>query len=242
MKIERINQNQIRCTLYREDLEDRELRLSELAYGSEKAKELFRDMLEQAADEVGFEAENIPLMIEAIPASKECLILLVTKVAALENEDRDDMDEDYTDEGWEHDDFIPLSSVIKQLEEAKMDTQCIKPDSSLENIVRCFSFACLDDVLDLAHIAGGSYEGHNTLFKQKNGTYILVLYPAEHGTKELNRLCNFASEYGEYKHMSAPLSKSGRKTDGWISYLEEHGEIICKDQALQLLASASVRK
>ena len=33
----------------------------------EKAKSLFRDMMQQASFDFGFEAENIPLMIEAIP-------------------------------------------------------------------------------------------------------------------------------------------------------------------------------
>ena len=37
MKIEKINDNQIRCTLTRDDLAQRQLKLSELAYGSEKA-------------------------------------------------------------------------------------------------------------------------------------------------------------------------------------------------------------
>ena len=36
MKIEKVNDHQIRCTLTREDLADRELKLSELAYGTEK--------------------------------------------------------------------------------------------------------------------------------------------------------------------------------------------------------------
>ena len=69
MKIEKVNDNQIRCTLTKEDLADRQLKLSELAYGTEKAKVLFRDMMQQAAYEFGFEAEDIPLMIEAIPVS-----------------------------------------------------------------------------------------------------------------------------------------------------------------------------
>ena len=38
MKIEKINENQIRCTLNKDDLVDRQLRISELAYGTEKAK------------------------------------------------------------------------------------------------------------------------------------------------------------------------------------------------------------
>ena len=80
MKIEKVNEHQIRCTLTREDLATRELKISELAYGTEKAKTLFRDMMRQAAYECGFEAEDIPLMIEAIPLNSECIVLIITKV------------------------------------------------------------------------------------------------------------------------------------------------------------------
>lgn len=80
MKIEKVNDNQIRCTLTQADLADRQIKLSELAYGTEKAKSLFRDMMQQAAREFGFEAEDIPLMIEAIPLSADCIILIITKV------------------------------------------------------------------------------------------------------------------------------------------------------------------
>ena len=74
MKIEKINDNQIRCTLTREDLESHQIRISELAYGTDKAKKLFRDMMQQAQIQFGFEADNIPLMIEAIPVSTESII------------------------------------------------------------------------------------------------------------------------------------------------------------------------
>ena len=87
MKLEKLSDTQIRCTLSKEDLSQRQLHLSELAYGSEKAKELFRDMMQQASIELGFEADNIPLMIEAIPISNDCLVFVVTKV-----EDPDELD------------------------------------------------------------------------------------------------------------------------------------------------------
>lgn len=80
MKLERLSENQIRCTLNKADLADRELLINELAYGTDRAKELFRDMMERAADELGFEVNDIPLMIEAIPVSPDCLILIITKV------------------------------------------------------------------------------------------------------------------------------------------------------------------
>ena len=87
MNIERLNENQIRCTLYKSDLADKDIRLSELAYGTDKAKDLFRELMQEAADRYGFEADNAPLMIEAIPVSQEQLILIITKV-----EDPDELD------------------------------------------------------------------------------------------------------------------------------------------------------
>lgn len=80
MRIEKISDKQIRCTLNQKDLKDREIGISELAYGTAKAKALFRDMMEQASYELGFNADDIPLMIEAIPLLPEALVLVITKV------------------------------------------------------------------------------------------------------------------------------------------------------------------
>ncbi|MCI2049428.1 MAG: adaptor protein MecA [Lachnospiraceae bacterium] len=80
MKIERVSENQIRCTLSAGDLAQRSLKISELAYGTDKAKKLFSDMMQQASLQCGFDAENMPLMIEAIPLNSDSIVLIVTKV------------------------------------------------------------------------------------------------------------------------------------------------------------------
>lgn len=114
MKIEKVNEYQIRCTLTKADLADRELKISELAYGSEKARNLFKDMIQQASYEFDFEAEDIPLMIEAVPLNSECIVLIITKVEDPEEldtrfskfapyalDDDDDDDYDYDDNASE---------------------------------------------------------------------------------------------------------------------------------------------
>ena len=102
MKIERINDNQIRCTLTSLDLSSRGINLTELAYGSEKARNLFRETIQQAAKEVGFEAEDIPLMVVAIPLSSESIMFIVTKV-----EDTEELDTRFSK-------FSPLRSRIRK--------------------------------------------------------------------------------------------------------------------------------
>lgn len=137
MKIERLSENSIRCTLNRADLDSRELKISELAYGTEKAKSLFKDMIAQASFECGFEAEDIPLMIEAIPVSPDCIVLVITKVEDPEELDTrfskfapSDDDDDYAD--MLDDDEVDVddgSSLLKRINDALNQGQDFIPFS-----------------------------------------------------------------------------------------------------------------
>lgn len=135
MKLEKLNDNQIRCTLNRADLAERELKLSELAYGTEKAKNLFREMMQQASFEFGFEAEDIPLMIEAIPVSADCIILVITKVEDPEELDtrfskfapsKEDESDNLIDSETEEDEIAALFNKIQEIRDTlELDTDTI---------------------------------------------------------------------------------------------------------------------
>ena len=147
MKIEKVSDTQIRCTLTKEDLADRHLKISELAYGTENAKNLFRDMMQQASYEFGFEADDIPLMIEAIPVSKDTIILLITKVEYPEELDTrfskfsdTDYDDGYSGYGSEQDepyeatsanDILDLFQKIQQ-EEKNQPGRIYSPQSGCQ--------------------------------------------------------------------------------------------------------------
>ena len=85
MKIEKINDSQIRIFLTREDLLSRQIRLSELAYGTEKARRLFEDMMQKALHDYDFHTENTPLMIEATMVFFLILRSLKSSPNAVEN-------------------------------------------------------------------------------------------------------------------------------------------------------------
>ena len=264
MKIEKVNDHQIRCTLTREDLAERELKLSELAYGTEKAKDLFRDMMQQASFEFGFEAEDIPLMIEAIPLNSECIVLIITKV-----EDPDELDTRFSKFAPSiHDDDSSLDDVLDTIAEGADDVldlfkkiqngktgnspvqdaapveekstdnastaQSFKKalqkklsDASAPNeLTKIYSFSSLREVTSLSHILSDYYHGINSLYKQKEGSYLLVISKSEHTPIEFNKVCNILSEYGSCIK-SVPASEA---------YLEEHFEPIIKNSALQSLS------
>jgi len=240
MKIEKLNDNQIRCTLTHADLVDRELKLSELAYGTEKAKSLFHDMMQQAAYEFGFEADDIPLMIEAIPSSSDSIVLIITKV-----EDPDELDTRFSkfapapqgdSESRKHssidklvgaEDFLELLGKVKEAVAKPAEDQEIESSEVKKPAIRFFSFAVIDSVIHAAKLLDTMYKGNNTLYKDNAADiYILALSQSKHSTADFNKFCNMLSEYGSLEKASGSA----------LAYLEEHGELIVQTDAIQQLA------
>ncbi len=240
MKIERINENQIRCTLTSFDLSVRNLNLVELAYGTEKARKLFREMIQKASNEVGFEAEDIPLMVEAIPLSSESIMLVITKI-----EDPEELDTRFSK-------FTPASDEAGQSLLSQLAGQLLEgvgaisqqpgqeadvfPSLSSQNeedaadasreMVRIFRFDHLDRLCEGAAAVGSIYDGPNTLYK-KPGTrqYYLVVRCIADQKIEFSRACNILAEYG---------TKISNEATG-DAYFREHYERMIADRALQEL-------
>jgi len=231
MKIEKVNENQIRCTLSREELADRQIKLSELAYGSEKAKSLFRDMIEQANDEFGFEVNDIPVMIEAIPLSGEKIILQITKVEYPEELDTrfSKFSERGEDEAFDVESEKSLFSDLQGADEV-LETEkktSVKKQTDV-NLTKIFESKNLDQLERLSHVLDGYYEGENDIYKEvlKNRYYLLVR-KSHHSSEEFNKVCNIISEYA-----------TGKKyTPATEAFLKEHGKLIIKKDALQVLAT-----
>ena len=248
MKIERINENQIRCTLSNFDLSVRNMNLGELAYGSEKARNLFREMIQRAANEVGFEAEDIPLMVEAIPMANESVMLIITKMEDpeeldtrfshfSEDMDPDDFDMDSYDDAMPHpptaaDDILSLFSKAKEAAaRIGKSADASLPDASQisvpVDITKLFVFSSLDDMIRLSHVLGDFYHGRNSLYKSaSDDVFNLVISKSDHTPEDFNKVCNILTEYGSQADFSV----------GQDAYFKEHYTLIIPDDALGMLA------
>lgn len=253
MRIEKVNENQIKCTLSREDLASRHLRISELAYGSEKARELFQDMIQQAHFELGFDADNIPLMIEAIPVSGECLVLLVTKV-----EDPEELDTRFSNftptdsksdsELSERESHLYADDILNYFEHLEELLEKMKPglnvgesksrDSSAKDTAlpasdtkgvttRVYVFHSFRRLQSVAAMLSPFYSGENTLYLDEDGSYYLVVKISDTPPEEFNKLCNILSEYGTTPHTSYASP----------AFFEEHLRLLIPDDAIQTLAA-----
>lgn len=249
MKIERINENQIRCTLTSADLSVRNLNLGELAYGSEKARNLFREMIQKASNEVGFDAEDIPLMVEAIPLSNESVMLVITKI-----EDPEELDTRFSKFSQLSDEeteglFGGLTSELLEGADGLLDllkkdllglpTESIPVTPSVNDIpeqaiptppaiqTRIYRFANLDQVGDAARATSQICQAPGTLYKNPNTSqYYLVLSSKDTDPLAFSRLCNILAEYGEKIRQEAASE----------AYYREHYEVIIRSDALQKLA------
>ena len=246
MKIERISDNQIRCTLTSLDLSSRGINLAELAYGSEKARNLFREMIQQAAQEVGFEAEDIPLMVEAIPLSSESIMLIVTKV-----EDPEELDtrfskfSPFAEAESENllsqlaDEFLEGAGDLAKLlgqngtEELKANVNTAAENTGTENAkapqiqLRTFRFDSLDQISEAAKAAGDNCDDiHNALYKKPSTRqYYLVLNNKDCNELDFSRVCNVLAEYAA----KLPNEYAGE------AYYKEHYELMIGEKALQKL-------
>ena len=227
VKIERINENQIKCTLTSFDLSIRNLNLGELAYGNEKVRGLFRDMMQQAKREVGFEAEDTPVMIEAIPLSDESITLIISKV-----EEPEELDTRFARFSPAPDDimpgFTPDSIPSSLLEEAGIQIQPGLEAGQGENDsrVRVYIFDTLDDVSQAAGTLGSSYTGESVLYKDPaGGKYYLMINGSKCDPTVFASTCNVLSEYGRL---------SLRNYSGQ-AFFDEHFEKIIGKNALSVM-------
>lgn len=235
MKLERMNEQQIRCTLTAEDLRERKIKLSELAYGTDKAQSLFRDMMLQASAELDFNVDDEPLMIEAVPMSADCMVLTVTKV-----DDPDELDTRFArfapevleDKDYDSDDLFDTGhaeDIQSWLTDLTRSDGQKTPDITADDkeLARLFSLKDMDRCITLAHVIGDEYDGVNSLYRDsRTGRYLLILAKSGMDLVAFNRICNIVSEYGQSEKSLLATS----------AFLEEHCEIIIRERAIQQLS------
>lgn len=240
MKIEKVSENQIRCTLTKEDLASRELQISELAYGTEKAKNLFRDMMQQANFEFGFEAEDIPLMIEAIPMNAECIVLIITKVEDPEeldtrfarfapsvHEELEDVEEEAASAADEVLDLFRRLQGSEDISSPEMSAPELSADAEGKLMMRMLRFHSLHLLITAITAITGGMTGISSLYKDtREDCYLLLLSHPQKDASDFNRCCNILSEYGSFVKV----------TPSTPSYLEEHCDTVISENALQALA------
>ncbi|MEH7457782.1 adaptor protein [Bacillus pseudomycoides] len=121
MRLERLNYNKIKIFLTFDDLSERGLTKEDLWKNAPKVQQLFRDMMQEANKELGFEADG-PIAVEVFSLQAQGMVVIVTK----ENHEADTEDE-FRDE------FIEMQVTLDESEHI------------------LYEFATLEDVINLSN-------------------------------------------------------------------------------------------
>ena len=235
MKIEKISENQIKFVLTHNDLMQRNIQLRELAYGSAKAQNLFKEIMERAAVECDFHmSPDTPLVIEAIPVDKNGMTVVVTKVSNPAN----------AENGFSHL-FGGLSQIPQalfpklpfnipgfpghahhpvQAHPAAQPAAATQPKRQENNANSIFIFNSIDDVAKAVKRVFPVL-CHSSLYKY-NGEFYLVIRNDNKNKLEASQE-PLLTEHGR-KFSNSELSSL---------YLLEHGEVLIKSDAVNVLTT-----
>lgn len=183
MRMEKINEHQVRCLISNQDLQMRQLTPGEMHYGDPGMRALFKEMLQTASKQYGFNKEEYPVMIEAVPVREGLLIVL----SAVENPEETDPhfvhfhEEDNEETPLEGDAFfnMPAEAV---------------PD--IRHVV--FHFTGIDEAVGFARRIG-EYEGESSLYRGegRHEFFMVLMRPENVKSGEFLTLVNQVAEYSD---------------------------------------------
>lgn len=215
MKIEKISENQIKFTLTKSDLTERDIKIEDLTKTNEKTTALFKEIMEQAMEQCGFRSDNTPLMVEAVPAAMDGIMIIVTKL------------QDSKDNKGEN-----KFNIMKQTKELnrfkrKSITTFDKEIKTDDNNILIYSFKNIDDVTNACERINSTFNGISSLYKYNDKYFVIFQNDISKSYSDLGNIETIISEYGE-KHISTAVSKY---------FLIEHGEKLIENKAVQLLST-----
>lgn len=216
MRMEKINEHQIRCTLTAQDLSARKLSLRDLKYGSSETMDLFRDIVSRVSAEFSFNSEQLPLMIEAIPLPEESLLLIISAI-----EDAEELDAHFAQFAADAQTSLPDADNGQET--------FYEPDRAerIQLEVCMVRFGAIDEVIEFARKLGPSFRGESELYLDSSHTYYLALLkPEAMETRAFLAFLNSIMEYGDLVEGSAIR----------YAYLKEHEEPVMKDPLRTLSA------
>jgi len=241
MKIEKISDNQIKFVFSQADLASRDMQLGELAYGSVKVQELFNEIAERAFLDYGFQTmPGNPLIMEAIPSADGGIMVIMTKITNVNDLEGTALPSLFSNLG-------SMQNIIQNIFQNKgaapfgqmpfggqnqsfsgplpFPVPAPAKRQPIDQSQAIFRFDSLDQAAKAAARINSKDMTQNSLYKYDAKFYLVI----DNSKKQkLNQAAgNILSEYGA-GFSTREMSKM---------YLQEHGEVIIKDDAIGILTT-----
>lgn len=229
MKFERVDDKTVRCFISNEELEDYQIDYKDFVLRSEKAREVVREIIEQASEEVGYKPPKFAFDMSIMMMPDQGLVLTFSEC--------DPLDEKNGGRLMEY-----LKEMKRAIDQAAEDHRRIKSENTIQSEesaageikrpeVSVFEFDGIGAVMELASAVPKNIRVHSTLYRM-NDHYYLYLHKGAASYQRYSKLCIQAMEF------STIYGADEQK----VMYLSEHGECIIPEGALRKLHVEKGRK
>ncbi|MFC5650845.1 genetic competence negative regulator [Paenibacillus solisilvae] len=173
MKIERLNQDKIRIFLTFDDLLERGIQKEDMWREIPKVHELFSEMMDQAYNELGFDA-NGPLAVEVFALPAQGMVVIVTRGKVNGKSDERTQEEEDNDE-----DVYEMEVTLEQSD------------------VVLYAFRDIEDVISVCkQLKAANIVDDGRLYAY-NGRYMLAFEPVGVELARYHAIIALLAEYGE---------------------------------------------
>lgn len=244
MTFKRIDDSTIRCIVTEEDLVENGLELDDFFTQSDKAQDFLRDIVEQAALEVGYETHQGMVSLQLMPlpnhalaitfseSASDSLSAVVENIKGMLQDVKDkaagkgvlqDGDALHREEETGTIAKLPAKESEKQ---TKSNTDGEGQQKEAVNI-RVFAFVSLRNFRQFACAVNCKNPIPSTLYlDEEQDIYYLILEKGRLSARKFNVMCTSATEFGTYIANGEQM----------ISYLEEHAQCILEQRAVKVMA------
>jgi len=176
MRIERISDNKIRIFVSYDDLEERDIDLDAFNYNSPETQELFWDLMEQAEIELGFDAQESQLCIEAVSDTDHGFVITITRIE-------------------EEAEFESIQKFIKNRYRRK-DLSAKKKSQKICSTLLIYAIEGFENLCRLCSLINPLYSGRSRAYVL-DSTYYLVFSGAEGNVTNQKQCDSILSEYAD---------------------------------------------
>ena len=207
MRIERISNTQLKFVLMTDDLAERDIKINELSYTSDKTQQLFREIMTLVQHEQEFTEGETPLMFEAMRVGVDSLVVVVTKISSM------------AEQQFNINPAAKHECRFKRAEQINHSTASVNEDS-----FSIFSFDSLDLLASAVSSLPQNFLGASEVHKMDN-RFFLVLTNETEDIRTTADLESILYEFGQ-KHASNRLSHQ---------YLIDYGSPFLTENAVDKL-------
>lgn len=221
MKFERVDDKTVRCFISNEELAGYQIDYKDFVMRSEKAREVVREIIEQATEEVGYRPPQFAFDMSIMMMPDQGLVLTFSESDPLEEKNGSKIMEYLKEMKKALQNNVGEAGTLKTQEKPEQKVEQPKLEQPMQGI---FEFANLGAVMELACAVPGNLRVHSELYRMNDRYYLYV----EKGAASYQRYSKFCVQALEFAGLY------GAEQQKYL-FLKEHGECLIAEKALKKL-------